>query len=112
MRWLKELLAPVVYLSSNAISLTGVVLVTTATVLFLASLPTFINGEPANAYLGIVQFMLLPAIFFAGLALIPLGIHFYRQRNQGQLPAIFPEIDVRNHRFRRLLYFVGVTTVL
>src|ERR1039458_1988225 len=67
----KEFLAPLVYLSSNAISLAGVVLVTTATVLWLALLPSFVNGEPANAYTGILEFMLLPGLFFAGLALIP-----------------------------------------
>ena len=78
MRRLKEFLAPLVYLSSNITSLAGVVLVTTATVLWLALLPTFVKGEPGNAYTGILEFMLLPGIFFAGLILIPLGIHFYR----------------------------------
>jgi hypothetical protein len=108
----KEFLAPLIYLSSNAISLAGVVLVTTATVLWLALLPSFINGEPANAYTGILEFMLLPGIFFAGLALIPLGIHFYRRSHRNSLPPVFPEIDLRNERFRRLLLFVAVTTVL
>lgn len=112
MRRLKEFVAPLVYLSSNITSLIGVVLVTTATVLWLALLPSFINGEPGNAYTGILEFMMLPALFFAGLALIPLGIHFYRVRHQNELPPIFPDIDLQNARFRRLLLFVGVTTIL
>ncbi len=112
MHRLKEFFAPLVYLSSNFISLTGVVLVTTATVLWLAMLPTFIKGEPGNAYTGILEFMMVPGVFFLGLALIPLGIHFYRVSHRNTLPPVFPEIDLQNERFRRLLLFVAVTTVL
>jgi hypothetical protein len=112
MRRLKEFLAPLVYLSSNITSLAGVVLVTTASVLWLALLPSFINGEPGNAYAGILEFMMLPALFFAGLALIPLGIHFYRKSHRNSLPPVFPDIDLQNARFRRLLVFIGVTSVL
>ena len=53
-----------------------------------------------------------PGVFFAGLALIPLGIHFYRVRHRNELPPIFPEIDLQNARFRRLVLFIAVTTVL
>jgi nitrate/TMAO reductase-like tetraheme cytochrome c subunit len=111
MRFVKGLLAPIVYLSSNVISLVGVVLVTSATVLWLVLLPRFLSGEPGNAYEGIVQFMILPGVFFGGLALIPLGIYWYKKGHRDTLPAAFPELDLRNDRFRKLLLFIGLTTV-
>jgi hypothetical protein len=112
MKRLKEFLAPLVYLSSNATSLAGVVLVTTATVLWLFLLPSFIKGEPGNAYTGILEFMLLPGVFFVGLILIPLGIYLYRRSHRNALPPVFPEVDLDNPRFRRLLVFIAATTVL
>jgi len=112
MRRFKEFVAPLVYLSCNATSLAGVVLVTTATILWLALLNSFIKGEPGNAYAGILEFMILPGLFFVGLILIPLGIFIYRRTHRNSLPPVFPEIDLANARFRRLLMFVAVTTVL
>ena len=112
MRKFKELLAPVIYLSSNVISMIGVVLVTSAAMLWMALLPSFMKGEPGNAYTGILEFMLLPGVFFAGLALIPIGIMIYRKTHRDSLPPVFPEIDLNNVRFRRLLLFIGATTVI
>ena len=107
---LKEFLAPLVYLSSNATSLAGVVMVTTASLLWIILLPSFIRGEPRDAYAGILEFMLLPGLFFLGLVLIPLGIHIYRRRHRNELPPVFPAIELANPRFRRLLLFIAVTT--
>lgn len=106
----KDWLSPVVYLSSNWISLAGVVAVTTATILWIFLLPSMLRGHAGDPYLGILQFMALPMLFFAGLALIPAGIYMQRRRNQ--LPAVFPPLDLANPRFRRLLMFIGATTVV
>jgi hypothetical protein len=108
---LKEWLAPFVYLGSNWISLIGVILLTTAALLFIFLLPTAFRGHSPDPYVGILQFMLLPAVFFAGLGLIPLGIWWFKKRNRDQLPAVFPPVDFSNARFRRLLAFLGATTV-
>ena len=105
-------LSPLVHLSNNWISLTGVVIVTTATVFWLFLLPTTIKGDPHNPYIGILAFLLLPGVFFLGLALIPLGI-WRRKRHEartGTAPAAFPPLTWRNIEWRRLLTFVGVTT--
>ena len=105
-------LSPLVHLSNNWISLIGVVVVTTATVFWLFLLPTTMRGDVHNPYNGILAFLLLPALFFLGLILIPLGI--YRQnkgeRRRGLYPASFPPLNLKNLEFRRLLTFVGVTT--
>ena len=107
----KEWLSPIVYLGSNWISLIGVILVTTAALLFIFLLPTAFRGHSPDPYVGILQFMLLPAVFFAGLGLIPLGIWWFKKRNKDRLPAVFPPVDFSNPRFRRLLAFLGATTV-
>ncbi|MBI4872992.1 MAG: NapC/NirT family cytochrome c [Acidobacteria bacterium] len=106
-------LEPFVYLSNNVLSLAGVVVVTTTTVLWVAMLPMLVHGEMANPYTGILAFLVLPGAFFGGLALIPLGIFWNRRRQvrRGELPATMPALDFHNVRLRRLLLFVGLTTV-
>src|ERR1017187_5662003 len=105
-------LSPLVHLSNNWISLIGVVVVTTATVFWLFLLPTTMRGEVHNPYNGILAFLLLPALFFLGLLLIPLGIFLRNkgERRRGIYPANFPPLNLRNVEFRRLIAFVGVTT--
>jgi len=104
--------APLARLSNNPISLTGVVLVTTAGVLWLFLLPTYLRGLVAHPYMGILLFLMLPGVFFAGLALIPLGIwlRYRRERKAGPVewaePARWNMSDVR-----RIAAFVAVTTV-
>ena len=105
-------LSPIVHLSGNWISLAGVAIVTTSTIFWLFLLPTTLRGEAQNPYIGILSYLALPSAFFAGLALIPLGI-FWRHRSElrrGQYPSSFPPLTMRNAQLRRLLVFVGVTT--
>jgi hypothetical protein len=105
-------LAPVVYLSNNWISQIGVVIVTSAAVLWLVMLPSTLRGEFGNPYVGILMYLALPAVFISGLILIPLGIFWEkrRQRISGKMPADFPPLDFQSRELRRLLAFIGVTT--
>ncbi|TAM78707.1 MAG: cytochrome C [Acidobacteria bacterium] len=111
---IKIWLSPYVYLSANWISRLGVVLVTTGTVLWLLLLPVVLRGFTDNPYAGILTFMGLPAIFFGGLVLIPVGIvlRARRERQRGIYPSNFPPLDFENAELRKLLFFVGVTTVV
>ena len=108
----REWLTPIIYLSNNWLSLIGVLLVTSATVFWLFLLPTTLAGEVTHPYLGILIFMLLPAVFFTGLGLIPLGIYVRRRREQKGhvLPTTFARLDLRNIALRRLLWFILVAT--
>ncbi|MCS7316542.1 MAG: cytochrome C, partial [Bryobacteraceae bacterium] len=110
---LRQWLSPLVYLSGNWISRVGVVAVTTASVLWLFQLPLFLRGEVDNPYRGILTFLVLPAVFFGGLVLIPLGMvrEARRRRKRGEQAAILPALHWRSPEVRRLLTFVGVTTV-
>src|SRR5579862_650646 len=105
-------LSPLVHLSNNWFSLIGVVIVTTATVFWLFLLPTTMRGEVHNPYNGILAFLLLPALFFIGLILIPLGIYLRnrKEHRRGIYPVDFPPLNFKNLEFRRLITFVGVTT--
>lgn len=107
-------LSPVVHLANNWISLAGVVIVTTATIFWLFLLPVTLKGEAENPYIGILAFLTIPAPFFAGLGMIPLGMWIKRKR-EGRMavyPPNFPPLSWQNRDFRKLIYFVGVTTVL
>lgn len=77
---LRGWLSPVVHLSNNWISLIVVVVVTTATVLWVLLLPTTLRGNVSNPYFGIVLYLVLPMVFIGGLLIIPLGIWLRRRR--------------------------------
>ena len=106
-------LSPVIHLSNNWISLAGVVLVTTATIFWLFVLPITLRGQTENPYIGILAYLVLPAPFFAGLMLVPLGMWIQRKRDgrSGVYPPQFPPLNWHNADLRRLAYFIGVTTV-
>jgi NapC/NirT cytochrome c family, N-terminal region len=112
-RW-RGPLSPLVHLANNWISLLGVLLVTTSGVFWLFLLPTTIKAEAASPYIGILSYMGLPSVFFAGLFLIPFGIWLRNRREHraGIYPAHFPPLDFRNRELRRLtLFFVLATFV-
>ena len=90
------------------------VLVTTATIFWLFLLPTTLRGEASSPYIGILVFMGLPAPFFAGLMLIPIGIWWKRKREgrAGVYPSDFPTLSWGNFELRKLVYFFGATTLI
>lgn len=107
-----ERLRPLVYLSNDWISMIGVAIVTTAAVFWLFLLPFSLRGEATHPYIGILIFLMLPAVFFLGLILIPIGIWHRRRRDRttGRAEASFPPLNWQNANFRRLATLVGVLT--
>ena len=100
---------PVWYLLTiHWLSLAGTALVTTAVISWLFVLPLHIRGHASNPYVGIVVFLILPVLFFAGLALIPIGIYFGKHRVQTNLENSFD----RKAALRRVAWFLGLTTIL
>jgi len=106
----REWLLPLVQLCDNVISLAGVVLVTSATVLWIFLLPSSLGEGGQHPYLGILAFLVLPGAFFAGLGLIPLG--GWLQRRMRGAPALPATLDFRNPALKRLAAFVAGATVL
>jgi hypothetical protein len=104
---------PIYFLGQNPISLTGAVITTSAALTTIAFwfYEIFLPGPP-HPYIGILIFLTLPAIFVLGLLLIPLGIWLKRRslRGSGQLPAVFPAVDLRLPVVRRTLEWVALAT--
>jgi len=116
-RWLElllHLLRPIVYLSHNPVSRTGVVLTTTSAITLLIAYASQLFGYEFNPYTGILIFLILPGVFVAGLVLIPLGIYrdFRRLRKLGTLPISYPAVDFRDRRVRQTALFVAVMTAI
>jgi hypothetical protein len=114
-RGVRGWLAPVVSLSGNPISAAGVFLVTAAAIfwIFLAAGSFGAGHGGDNPYLGILLFIVAPAVFFLGLALIPLGIWLQwrkERRTREILPTEIPPLNFRNVRVRRFAIFLVVTT--
>lgn len=96
-------------LTRHWLSLLGGVLLATALISWLFVLPLHIRGHADNPYVGIVAFLVLPIIFFTGLALIPIGIYLgKRQIGKGLAEAAFD----RRAALQRLAWVFGVTTFL
>jgi hypothetical protein len=105
---------PAFYLSQNLISRIGVVLTTTAGITLVIAFASLVLGYRPNPYAGILVYLILPAIFVAGLLLIPIGIYrdYRRQRRLGTLPTTYPTVDFSHRGVRGTAMFVGVMTAL
>ncbi len=103
------------YLSQNIISLIGVVLTTSSAITLIAFWTyDFMLPGPPHPYVGILLFLILPGLFLLGLILIPSGILVRRRqlRAAGELPSIYPAIDLKMPLVRNGLLFVGLATFL
>ncbi len=96
-------------LTRHWLSLVGVALVTTAGISWLFVLPQQLRGHVSNPYIGIVIFLVLPVLFFAGLVLIPIGVYLSKRRiREGLADASFD----RRAALRRIAWFFGVVTLV
>jgi nitrate/TMAO reductase-like tetraheme cytochrome c subunit len=97
-----------VLLTSSWISMLGAALVTLAGFSWLFVLPLNIRGGGvSNPYIGLLVFIAIPIVFFAGLILIPIGIALARRK----VTANLDEIENRRVAWRRVGIFFGVMTV-
>jgi hypothetical protein len=67
--------------------------------------------RPVNAYVGMITFMLLPALFGLGVALIVVGTIIYRRRrNRGEAGP--SALEIGGDEFRRKAFGVGFLVVI
>ena len=95
-----------VLLASHWISMLGAFLVTLAGISWLFALPLNVRGHVGNPYIGLLLFVALPIVFFAGLALIPVGIALAKRRVAERLT----EQQYRRAAWRRTGIFLAVMT--
>ena len=113
-RFRENWVRPALFFGNNPISLAGGAITTASGVTMIGYWLVELFGRfPDNPYLGIIFFLLLPAVFVAGLLLIPVGVLVRRRklRKAGQIPAEFPKIDLNDKMFRHGLDIVLVTTI-
>jgi len=103
-------------ITHNVISLIGTALSVASLVLMASLFAMELFGFEGGPYLGILTYLILPAIFVMGLILIPLGAILYRRKMRrapgGEDVAAMPVLDLNNAHTRRwLLIFLGATMV-
>ena len=98
-------------LTSHWVSMLGVALVTTAGFSWLFVLPIQVRGHTSNPYIGIVVFLLIPAVLVLGLVLIALGI-FLARRHLARVEQGLMAAPDRRVYLRRLAIFFAVTTAI
>ena len=106
---------PALFFGNNPISLAGGAITSAAGVTMIGYWLVELFGRPNdNPYLGIIFFLILPAVFVLGLLLIPVGVFIRRRKLQeaGQIPAEFPKIDLNDRMFRHGLDIVLVATIV
>ena len=112
---LKDWVRLLYYFSLNTLSLIGVVLTTSSAITLIGFwIYDFVLPGPPHPYVGILLFLILPGLFILGLLLIPVGA-FLRRKTlvaAGELPTVYPEIDLKVPMVQNALLFVGVATFL
>ncbi len=105
---------PALFFGNNPISLAGGAITSASGVTMLAYWLVEIFGRSNdNPYLGIIFFLILPALFVAGLVLIPVGVLHRRKvlQKAGHIPAEFPKVDFNDKIFRHGVDIVLLATI-
>jgi nitrate/TMAO reductase-like tetraheme cytochrome c subunit len=106
---------PALFFGNNPISLAGGAITSASGVTMIGYWLVEMLGRPnENPYLGIIFFLFLPALFVAGLVLIPIGVFIRRKKLQktGQIPTEFPKVDFNDRMFRHGIDIVLVATIV
>ncbi len=99
--------------TAHPVSAFGTALTTVSAVLVLLLWVLESIGWLENPYLGLLTFVLLPALFALGLLCIPLGLWLARRRERRGLPAVsWPTLDLRDARVRGWVLLFVLATVL
>ncbi|HYN10884.1 MAG TPA: NapC/NirT family cytochrome c [Vicinamibacterales bacterium] len=99
-------------LPHNPVSLVGAIFATAGGVLFLIVFLLDLFGLHTNPYMGIVFFLILPAVFALGLILIPIGAWLDRRRQRAGRPVQWPRLDLNDSRHRTWAFFIVVMTLV
>ncbi len=99
----------------NFISFVGAAIVTACAVSIGLLVLIEITGAGDSPYVGIITYIVLPAIMVFGMLLIPIGMLWERRRRRGLAPGeipAYPVLDFNDPRRRRMVVaFSGLTLV-
>ena len=102
-------------LGNNWMTLAGAALTTSsAFVLVWFWFMELTSPRAVHPYVGILLFLILPAIFLVPLVLIPVGILRLRRKRRlsGEAPEPLQAVDFKRPAVRRLLSVVGIATFI
>ena len=103
------------HLGNNWVTLLGAVLTTSSGITLLAFWVVELSTHrPLHPYAGIALVLILPAIFVLGLVLMPVGalVRRHRLRTKGELPSVWPRIDLQATAVRRAIVLVVAATIV
>jgi hypothetical protein len=103
-RWLRDSLSVSI---RHPLGMAGVVLAGASAAVMLTIVALDLLGFHTNPYTGVLVFLILPGLFVAGLALIPVGL-LRERRREGVFPVL--DLNLESHR-GRLLGFVILSVV-
>jgi NapC/NirT cytochrome c family, N-terminal region len=113
---IEKTLRPVLFYGNNPLSLLGGGLTSAAAFVLIGFwiVSIFGHGGSSNPYLGLIFELFLPGLFVLGLVLIPIGIGLRRRKllAAGEIPATYPQIDLRDVNFRRGIEIVVLATFI
>ena len=113
---LRKSLRLVLFYGNNWTSLIGGAITSASAVVLVGFwvIEIFGHGGSRNPYLGIIFDLFLPGLFVLGLLLIPVGIGLRRRQLKalGQIPSVYPRIELRDPVFRRGIEIVLVATFI
>ena len=93
------------------LGLAGAVLTTASGFLVLSFFALSMAGLEEAPYVGILVYLVLPALFVVGLVLIPLGMFLERRRLRRAGPQPLPVLDLNERPTRRrVLLFAALTS--
>lgn len=104
---------PAVFLGHNGVTLTGAVLTTSSAItLILFWLREAFSATPSHSYGDLVFVLALPGLFVFGLLLMPAGVLWRRSslRRRGELPDVYPQVDLNLPVVRNAFALVAVAT--
>jgi hypothetical protein len=92
------------------LGLAGAVITTASGFLVLLFFVLSMVGLEESPYLGVLAYLILPAVFVIGLLLIPLGMLLERRRLRRAGPQPMPVLDLNDARVRRRMILFGILT--
>ena len=96
----------------DPISVVGAFFATIGALFFCVFFLAEVMGLHANPYMGIVFYLILPALFVFGLALIPIGAWRERRRRRRGIvtDGHWPRLDLNQPKHRRMTFFFAVAS--
>jgi hypothetical protein len=103
-------------ITRNAISLVGTALAASALMLIITLFAMELFGFEGGPYIGILTYLILPALFITGLIIIPIGAVLWRRKmhreHGGEDISLLPVFDLNSQATRRWVGIFLVASVI